>query len=94
MLEMKELRQCIAELATDYQFRRMELFGSYAQGKQKPGSDIDLLVSFQEPTVSLLTLSSLKQELEDRLGVSVDLLHAPLPQDAMILPREVVVLYE
>lgn len=91
---IEQIRQCIADLAIEYPISRMDLFGSYASGKQTPGSDIDLLVSFRTPAISLLILSALKQDLEDRLGVPVDLLHAPLPQDAMILPEELVVLYE
>jgi len=94
MPNIEEIRQCIAELASEYPIYRMDMFGSYARGNQRPDSDIDLLVSFRTTAVSLLTLSALKQDLEDRLGVAVDLLHAPLPQDAVILPGETVILYE
>ena len=33
-----------------YSVRRIGLFGSYARGKQKRGSDIDFLVEFEKPT--------------------------------------------
>jgi len=33
-----------------YTVRRIGLFGSFARGEQRQGSDIDFLVSFEEPT--------------------------------------------
>ena len=33
-----------------YSVKRIGLFGSYARGKQKRGSDIDFLVEFEKPT--------------------------------------------
>jgi predicted nucleotidyltransferase len=33
-----------------YSVKRVGLFGSYARGNQKRGSDIDLLVEFEKPT--------------------------------------------
>ena len=33
-----------------YSVKRIGLFGSYASGKQRRGSDIDFLVEFEQPT--------------------------------------------
>lgn len=33
-----------------YSVKRIGLFGSYARGRQKRGSDIDFLVEFEKPT--------------------------------------------
>lgn len=33
-----------------YSVKRIGLFGSYATGRQKPSSDIDFLVEFDQPT--------------------------------------------
>ena len=33
-----------------YSVRRIGLFGSYARGQQKRGSDVDFLVDFERPT--------------------------------------------
>lgn len=47
------------------------IFGSYARGEAKKGSDIDLLVEFNG---SLLQLVRLERELKEELGKKVDLL--------------------
>jgi len=38
------------ETLKKYSVKRIGLFGSYARGKQKRGSDIDFLVEFDKPT--------------------------------------------
>src|SRR3990170_8889430 len=38
------------ETLQKYSVKRIGLFGSYARGKQKRGSDIDFLVEFEKPT--------------------------------------------
>lgn len=43
------------------------IFGSFATGDEKQGSDVDLLVKFNRG-VSLFDLSGLKLELEDKVG--------------------------
>lgn len=51
--------------------RRLGVFGSYARGEQGEGSDLDLLVEFEAPTLD--NYFDLKFFLEDLLGRSVDL---------------------
>ncbi|MDE9364226.1 nucleotidyltransferase family protein [Luteipulveratus sp. YIM 133132] len=53
----------------------MRVFGSVARGEDRPGSDLDLLVSFG-PEASLFDQVELAQELEDLLGVRVDVVSA------------------
>lgn len=48
------------------------VFGSYARDEAHEGSDLDLLVSFRERK-SLLDLVALKNALEGRLGITVDI---------------------
>ena len=48
------------------------IFGSAARGEDRPGSDIDLLVDIEQCR-SLLDLIAAKQDLEDILGRTVDL---------------------
>ncbi|HET6599083.1 MAG TPA: nucleotidyltransferase family protein [Burkholderiaceae bacterium] len=50
----------------------LRVFGSVARGTDEPGSDIDLLVQLPSGT-SLLKVVGLQQEIEDLLGVPVDL---------------------
>jgi predicted nucleotidyltransferase len=59
-------------LAEEYQVCEIGLFGSYVRDEQTEGSDLDVLVEFDEP-VSLFHLVRLENELTDRLGVEVDL---------------------
>jgi len=48
------------------------LFGSYAQGKQRPDSDIDVIVELSEPRFDFL--AGLQIHLEDRLGKPVEVI--------------------
>ena len=38
------------DLLRRYSVKRLGLFGSYARGQQKRGSDVDFLVDFEKPT--------------------------------------------
>ena len=53
--------------------KKIEIFGSYARGEQKETGDLDVIVEF-EKRKSLLELVGIEQELEDALGIKVDLL--------------------
>ena len=88
-----ELRMIVSDIAKQYGVKKVALFGSYSTGKQTPESDIDLLVEFNSENVSLLTIASLKYRLEELFGVDVDVIHAPLDKDAMIMPQRMVEIY-
>ena len=62
----------------------VEYFGSYAEGRATEKSDLDLLVEFDVPAISILTIIKLKHYLETELGNPVDLIHKPLPKGAII----------
>ena len=50
------------------------LFGSYARGEETLDSDIDILVKYDENArISLLTISHMMGEIEQRIGRRVDL---------------------
>src|SRR2546430_2285175 len=66
------LREQLPSLAARYQVASLGLFGSYVRGTQRPGSDLDVLVTFHE-TPTLLRLIELENYLSDFLGVKVDL---------------------
>ena len=65
MPTMQQIKDSVNTVSREYPLRRVELFGSYATGKNTPQSDVDLLVEFLQPRVSLLTLSALKFRMED-----------------------------
>ena len=94
MLAVAEIADGVKEVAADYPVERIELFGSYAQNRATDNSDVDLLVEFTSLAVSLLTLSSLRRNLEYRLGVSVYLVHLRLHEGSFLDVGETVMLYE
>ena len=67
------LRTYLPELKKKYAVRSLGLFGSYIHNRQTPESDVDLLVEFDDQTMSLLRFIQLEDDLSDLLGVKVDL---------------------
>lgn len=50
---------------------KIGLFGSYAREQNHKDSDIDIVVELEKP--DLLTLVGIKQEIEEDLGIKVDI---------------------
>ncbi|MDO4552494.1 MAG: nucleotidyltransferase domain-containing protein [Bacillota bacterium] len=94
MPDFKQIEECARQAAQKYPIKCISLFGSYAEGRQTAASDVDLLVEFLMPSVSLLTLAGVKAHFEDSLSVPVDVLHAPLPDDSILQIGKVLPLYE
>ena len=84
MLTIREIAEGVAQAAREFPIKKAELFGSYARGTATEKSDVDLLMEFEEPAVSLFMLSDLQYRMEDLLNCAVDVLHGPLPEGAMI----------
>jgi predicted nucleotidyltransferase len=73
-LSLDEIKSRLAPFCGSHGVARMEVFGSLARGEAHPGSDIDLLVTFQ-PDVRLgWDFFDLYKEIERILGCEVDLL--------------------
>ena len=76
--------------ASKYNIKAAYYFGSYAAGREIEESDIDLLVEFQNPFVSLFVISELSLELEALLNVPVDVISLPLPEEThLIIEKQV-----
>jgi predicted nucleotidyltransferase len=69
------LRPQLLAVATRHGASNLRIYGSIATGHEHSASDLDLLVDLPDDQ-SLLGLISLRQELEDLLGCSVDVTEA------------------
>ena len=72
-LPFEQKRQDIRRIASRFAVANPRVFGSVLHGDDADGSDLDLLVD-PLPGTTLFDLGGLQVELEDLLGVPVDLL--------------------
>ncbi|MEK7103539.1 MAG: nucleotidyltransferase family protein [Patescibacteria group bacterium] len=68
---LSSLKKTIPPILKKHGVIKADLFGSYARGDAKKGSDVDILVSLKKSS-SLLDLIALQQELEEVLNNKVD----------------------
>ena len=94
MLSLNQIKAAVAEIVSMYPIKRVSLFGSYADGTATENSDVDMLVEFITPSVSLFTLLNIKYAIEEKLHRDVDIIHAPLEENALIKPTKVIEIYE
>ena len=66
-------RSAVREAASRFRAANPRVFGSVLHGTDQDGSDLDLLVDAL-PGATLFDLGGLQVELEEMLGVAVDLL--------------------
>lgn len=71
--ELNRIKRIIIPLLKKNGVVKAGIFGSYARGKAKKRSDVDVLIK-QRGKKSLLDLVRLERELEMKLGKKVDLL--------------------
>ena len=71
-MDQSEIKNIILSHLKGFNPVKVGIFGSFARGDNKKGSDIDILVEFKEAP-SLLTLIKLENDLSEILGVKVDL---------------------
>ncbi len=68
---LQQRREAILEIARRHGAHDVRLFGSVARGENTEASDVDVLVRF-EPDRSLFDHGGLIADLEELLGVKVD----------------------
>jgi len=78
MKRIEEIKKKLAglkpSLKDEFKVTSIGVFGSYLRGEAKKGSDLDVLVEFEEGAgLSLLDFVGLENYLSDALGVKVDL---------------------
>lgn len=93
MLTIEQIIAAAQIAAKEYPITKIDLFGSYANGTSSPGSDVDLLIEFNTSSISLITLCSVKNRMEELLNTPVDVIHSPIPKDSIIEIDKVVPLY-
>ena len=65
------IRQAVCQAAMEYPVKRVELFGSYANGTADADSDVDFLVEFNDGA-SLFDQGAIQAGLHSILGHGVD----------------------
>ena len=80
MLTISEIRTAVAKIAPEYPIKKVQLFGSYANGSATPESDVDVLVEFRQRPITLLDFYGFQQDLSDILETKVDVLQLPASQ--------------
>ncbi len=68
----KKLLQRLPILTERYKIKSLALFGSYVRHEQHDGSDLDVLIEYQE-VPDLISYIELETSLSDLLGIKVDL---------------------
>ena len=76
------LRKYMRENAVKYGISRMGIFGSVARGEQHDGSDVDICVEIDRP--SIFTLVHIKEELEKLFKCPVDVVRLRNNMDELL----------
>jgi predicted nucleotidyltransferase len=73
MTVMSIIKKHAREMKGRFHLARIGVFGSCARGEETAGSDVDILVEFEEGCKTFDNYMDLKYHLEDLLGRKVDL---------------------
>ena len=93
ILKIKDIKSAVTLVAQANNIKKVDLFGSYATGNVTKESDIDLLVDFNDESLSLFDIFRVRREFEAALGKKVDLVETPIPKDSYIVINKVVPVY-
>lgn len=91
-MSIDTIKTAVLKLIDQYPISKVILFGSRANGTNRENSDIDLIMEFYA-LVTLITLSSIKLNLEEMLHLRVDVIHGPVKESDMIEIGKEIVLY-
>lgn len=94
-LSLDYIRQVIAAYFADKPVRRVEVFGSYARGEATAESDLDLLLSRKpDGRLSLFDLVDYQEDLQDKLGIRIDIGTALSPFSRPHIEPDLTTIYE
>ena len=91
-MDNEKIKEILISFVDKYEIKSIVLFGSRADGTNTAQSDVDLIIEFMIP-VSLITLSQIQLDMEEALGLNVDIVHGPIREDDMLEIGKEVVLY-
>ncbi|MDR1953234.1 MAG: nucleotidyltransferase domain-containing protein [Clostridiales Family XIII bacterium] len=93
---INEISNIVAPVAREYGIQKLALFGSYARGEANEKSDIDILINDKGALRGLFQLAGFHADLEENLGVHVDVLTEGGLDDEFLanVRTEEVVIYE
>jgi len=85
------IKQNKESLRLQYGVRKIGIFGSFAKGTQKIGSDLDILIEFEKP-VGFVRFMKLENKLSELSGIKVELVtkNALKPHIGQHILREVI----
>jgi predicted nucleotidyltransferase len=78
MLSISEIKKLLSNkkqyLNEHFGVKEIGIFGSYLRNKNRPDSDLDILIELERPArISLIGLVELESFLTDLLGIKVDI---------------------
>ena len=78
MLEQSNILEYLSankqDISRKYRLKKLGIFGSYARGDQKPESDLDLLIEFEDNTPDLnVKKDFLRKEIQSVFHIHVDI---------------------
>jgi len=91
---MDAIKQAVVPLAEKYKVKKVDLFGSYANGKATNESDADFLVTFHAKVPSIFKVMGFKEELQNTLKYPVDVVTLPMARQGELNMDKVVTIYE
>lgn len=75
MMTLQDIKSVAVPACREFKVKKLDLFGSLTRGAGTAGSDVDLLVEFEEPHLHpSKRFFGLLHYLEDTLGCKIDLL--------------------
>lgn len=86
LLSLDEIKKACSNIFKDYSVRFCYLFGSYAKGKAKENSDIDLFVSMETNGTEYFDLA---ERLREELNKKIDLIHETQLKNNFELTKEI-----
>ncbi|MBM6676202.1 nucleotidyltransferase domain-containing protein [Olsenella uli] len=95
MPNLGNIQRAVRRIAAEHGLDKVTLFGSYARGKAREGSDVDLVVEASRPLG--FARGAIYRELEEALGCPVDVIFGERSLYPFVRPAvasEGVVLYE